>query len=165
MLKIYFSAGRNEKWSAVFLWDWPSSQALSFLQCFWSRVYNTCTDISYFYKKRTIWHVLCFICLFIYLFVSQSCPTFCGPVDCSPKVSSVYAILQARKKTGVGSLSLLQGIFLSQESNPWLLRYGRFLTIWATREALVICLNDFIVVKSHIIQSLLFCKGFYVGLF
>ena len=39
------------------------------------------------------------------------------------------------KKTGVGSLSLLQGIFPTQESNqnPWFV--GGFFTSWATREA------------------------------
>ena len=37
---------------------------------------------------------------------------------------------------GVGSLSLLQGIFPTQESNPGLLHFaGRFFTSWATREA------------------------------
>ena len=28
--------------------------------------------------------------------VSQSCPTLCDPVDCSPPGSSVHGILQAR---------------------------------------------------------------------
>ena len=28
--------------------------------------------------------------------VTQSCPTLCDPVDCSPPVSSVHEILQAR---------------------------------------------------------------------
>ena len=28
--------------------------------------------------------------------VAQSCPTLCGPVDCSPRGSSVHGILQAR---------------------------------------------------------------------
>ncbi|CAI9154849.1 unnamed protein product [Rangifer tarandus platyrhynchus] len=28
--------------------------------------------------------------------VAQSCPTLCGPVDCSPPGSSVHGILQAR---------------------------------------------------------------------
>ena len=41
---------------------------------------------------------------------------------CSPPASSVHGILQ---NTGVGSHSLLQGIFLTQESNP----AGRFFTV------------------------------------
>ena len=28
----------------------------------------------------------------------QSCPTLCNPLDCSPPVSSVHGILQARKQ-------------------------------------------------------------------
>ena len=30
------------------------------------------------------------------VFVAQSCPTLCNPVDCSPPGSSVYGIFQAR---------------------------------------------------------------------
>ena len=45
--------------------------------------------------------------------VAQSCPTHCDPKDCS-----VHGILEA---TGVGSLSLLQGIFPIQELNQSLL--------------------------------------------
>ena len=43
------------------------------------------------------------------------------------------------QNTGVGSLSLLQGIFLSQGSNWGFLLAGRFFTNWAIREA---CTND-----------------------
>ena len=39
------------------------------------------------------------------------------------------------KNTGVGSHSLLQGIFLIQGLNPGFLSVGRFFIIWATREA------------------------------
>ena len=41
------------------------------------------------------------------------------------------------KNTGVGSHSLLQGIFQTQGSNPGLLHCRQILTIWATREALL----------------------------
>ena len=51
----------------------------------------------------------------------QSCPTLYDPVDCSPPGSSVHGILQA-KNTGVGGHALLQGIFLTQGSNPSLLQ-------------------------------------------
>ena len=54
--------------------------------------------------------------------VTQSCPTFCDPLDCSLPGSSVHGILQA-KNTGVGCHFLLQGIFPTQGSNlgllPW----------------------------------------------
>ena len=51
---------------------------------------------------------------------AQSCPTLCSPMDCSPPGSSVHGDSPA-KHTRVGSLSLLQGIFPTQESNRGLL--------------------------------------------
>ena len=41
--------------------------------------------------------------------VAQSCLTLCDPVDCRNSPG---------QNTGVGSLSLLQGIFPTQRSNP-----------------------------------------------
>ena len=43
----------------------------------------------------------------------QSCPALCDPMDYSPPGSSVHG-----KNTGVGCHFLLQGIFLTQRSNP-----------------------------------------------
>ena len=45
--------------------------------------------------------------------VTQSCLTICNPMDCSPWNSP-------GQKSGVGSLSLLQGIFPTQGTNPGL---------------------------------------------
>ena len=45
--------------------------------------------------------------------VAQSSPILCNPMVCSPWNSPC-------QNTGVGSLSLLQGIFPTQESNPGL---------------------------------------------
>ena len=50
-------------------------------------------------------------------------------MDCSPPGSSVHGILQARILE-LGSHSLLQGIFLTQGSNPGLLYYKRILYKW-----------------------------------
>ena len=47
--------------------------------------------------------------------VTESCSTLCNPMDCA-----VHGILQA-KNTGVGSFSLLQGIFPTQGLTPGLL--------------------------------------------
>ena len=55
--------------------------------------------------------------------VTQLCPTPFDPMDCSPSGSSVHGDSPS-KNTGVGSLSLLQGIFPTQESNQGLL-YSR----------------------------------------
>ena len=72
---------------------------------------------------------------FSYLWMSVCCAkslqlrlTLCYPMDCSPVGSSFHGILQARIVEC--RLSLLQGIFLTQESNQSLLHC----TCWATRE-------------------------------
>ena len=46
---------------------------------------------------------------------AQSCPTLCDIMDCSPPGSSVQGDI------GVDYHTLLQGIFPTQGSNPWLL--------------------------------------------
>ena len=55
------------------------------------------------------------ICAVVCL-VAQSCPTLCDPMDHSLPSSSVPGDSPG-KNTGVGGLSLLQGIFLTQELN------------------------------------------------
>ena len=50
------------------------------------------------------------------MLVAQSCPTLCNPVDCNLPGFSVHGTLG--KNTGVGCQSVLQGIFLTQGSNP-----------------------------------------------
>jgi len=50
----------------------------------------------------------------------QSCLTLCNSMDCNPPGSSVYGDFPG-KNTGVGFHALLQGIFLTQGSNPHLL--------------------------------------------
>ena len=51
--------------------------------------------------------------------VTQSCPTLCDPMDCPWN--------SLGKNTGVGSLSLLQGIFPTQGLNPGLLHCRQIL--------------------------------------
>ena len=59
-------------------------------------------------------------CGFLNLFlVTQSCPTFCDPMDCSPQGSSVRGDSPG-KNTRVGCHAFLQGIFPTQGSNPGL---------------------------------------------
>ena len=50
----------------------------------------------------------------------QSCPTLCDPMDCNLPVSSVHED-SAGKNTGVDFHTLLQGIVLTQGSNPHLM--------------------------------------------
>ena len=58
--------------------------------------------------------------------VTQSCPTPCDPRDCSnPRL--LWPWNSPGQNTGVGSLSLLQGIFPTQSSNPGLPHYRQIL--------------------------------------
>ena len=50
---------------------------------------------------------------------AQVCPSLCSSMDCSPPGSTVWDF--PGKNTGVGCHFLLQGIFLTQGSNPHLL--------------------------------------------
>ena len=52
--------------------------------------------------------------------VTKSCPTLCNPIDCSPNRLLCPQDFPG-KNTGVGCHFLLQGIFLTQGSNPCLL--------------------------------------------
>ena len=58
-------------------------------------------------------------CFLPFSSVAQSCPTLCNPMDCSLPGSSIHGIFSG-KSTGVGCHWLLQGIFLTQGSNPGL---------------------------------------------
>ena len=68
----------------------------------------------------------------------QSCLTLCDPMDCSLPGSSVYGDSPGKSIGMVaGCHALLQGIFLTQGSNPDLLSpalAGRFFTTSATWE-------------------------------
>ena len=48
--------------------------------------------------------------------VTQSCPTLCNPMDCSPPGSSVHGIFKARILEWV-AISYSRGVFLTQGSN------------------------------------------------
>ena len=63
----------------------------------------------FFLKRLSLPH--CSAVLPLKVKVTQSCPTLCDPMDCSPWNSP-------GQNTGVGSLSLLQGIFPIQGLNP-----------------------------------------------
>ena len=57
--------------------------------------------------------------------VTESYLTLCDPMGCSPPGSSVHGILQARILEWVATV--LQGIFLTQGSNPGLLHCRQIL--------------------------------------
>ena len=71
---------------------------------------------------------------------TRSCPTLCGPSGCSPPSSYVSGISQARiLEWDASGWILLQRIFPTQGSNPWLA--GGFLTTatWEAINRLAIC--------------------------
>ena len=67
--------------------------------------------------------------------VVQLCPTLCNPMVYSPPGSSVPGD-SSGKNTGVGCHALLQGIFLTQGSNPGIPHCRWIFSNWVTRETL-----------------------------
>ena len=66
------------------------------------------------------------------VFVTQSCPILCDPIDCSPPGSSVHGILQARTvEWAVFSYS--RGSFQTRAWTQVSCTESRLFTIWATR--------------------------------
>ena len=61
--------------------------------------------------------------------VAQQYPTLCDPMDCSLSGSSIHGIFQARVLEWI-AIFLLQGIFLTQESNRVSRIAGRCFTIY-----------------------------------
>ena len=69
------------------------------------------------------------------MLVSQSCPTLCNPMDCSPPGSSVHEIFQTRILEWV-AISFSRGSSQPRDQTQVFCTAGRFFTNWATREAL-----------------------------
>ena len=66
--------------------------------------------------------------------VTQSCPTLCDPVDCSPPGSSVHGILQARILEWV-AISFSRGSSQLRDRTQVSHIASRCFNLWATREA------------------------------
>ena len=67
----------------------------------------------------------------------QSCPTFCDPMGCSLSGSSICRILQVRIPEWV-AIPFSRGSSWLRDRTRASCIAGRFFTIWATREALVL---------------------------
>ena len=65
--------------------------------------------------------------------VTQSCPTFSGPMDCSPPGSSVHGIFQARILEWV-AISFSRGSSQPRDWTQVSCIAGRCFNLWATRE-------------------------------
>ena len=66
--------------------------------------------------------------------VTQSCPTLCDPMDCSPLDVSVHGILQARILDWA-AFPFYRGSSWPRDRTQVSCTAGRFFAIWATREA------------------------------
>ena len=66
---------------------------------------------------------------------TQSCPTLCDPMDCSPPGFSVHGILQARILEWV-AMSSSRGSSWSRDQTQASCIAGGFFTVWATGEVL-----------------------------
>jgi len=73
-------------------------------------------------------------CCAVLSLVAQLCPTLCDPMDWSPPGSSVNGDSPG-KNTGVGCHVCLQGSSQPRDQTQVSHTAGKFLTIWATREA------------------------------
>ena len=97
----------------------------------------------HFSQQKLIQHCKAIMCL-----VSQSCPTLCNPMDCSPPGSSVHRDSPG-KNTGVGCHALLPGIFPTQGLSPGLPYSRRILhqlSYWGSPK------NNYIPVKKIFIH-------------
>ena len=87
-----------------------------------------------------VWHLLslkylfCFSSSKAWSEVTQSCPTLCDPVDCSPPGSSVHGILQARILEWV-AISFSRGSSQPRDQTQVSRIAGRCFNLWATSEA------------------------------
>ena len=75
-----------------------------------------------------MWFLICAVCS-----VTQSCPTLCNLMDCSPPGSSVHGISQARILKWV-AISFSRGSSWAKDWTWVSCIAGRFFTVWATRE-------------------------------
>ena len=104
--------------------------------------------------QYTVINVCVCVCVCVCVLVTHSYPTLCDPMD-------IQSMEFSGQNTGVGSLSLLQGIFPTQGSNPSLPHCRRILyplsyegspswTLWADKMVLQIKCNLW---KVHIYKS------------
>ena len=93
----------------------------------------------YLYKHRKISENMHYMLdVKIKVLVTQSCPTLCNPMDCSPPESSVHRIFQARILEWVAIL-FCRGSSPPRDWTRVLCIAGGFFTVWATREACTTC--------------------------
>ena len=95
-------------------------------------------------------HVLCCVKLL------QLCLTLCNPKDCSPPVHGILLCPwdSPGKNIGVGCHALLQGIFLTQGSNPGLLHCRQILYYLNHQGSPLSKATVFQMFEDHMCQSI-----------
>ena len=122
---------------------WPQTAARSGAQLVLpSHLQSPGQPLCHFYKVQ--WSVTCVMSerggrcvketLLVCILVTQSCPTLCDPMDCSPPGFSVHGILQTGILEWV-AISFSRGSSWPKHQTRVSCVVGRFFTIWATREA------------------------------
>ena len=103
---------------------------------------NTCTIIPIFeHSCVLIWKLVQLIFTattgssVAAVLVSQSCPTLCDPMNCSPPGSSIHGILQARILEWI-AIPFSRGSSWPRDQTQVSCTAGRFFTIWATGKIL-----------------------------
>ena len=76
------------------------------------------------------------VCVCVCVLVTQSCPTLCDLMDCSPPGSSVHGTLQARILEWI-TISFSRGSSRPRDQTLVSCTAGRFFTAWVTREAIL----------------------------
>ena len=117
---------------------WHKKMAIKMIREKGTRIIYGIYYFWYLYKDRKISENMHYM-LEVKVFVTQSCPTLCNPVDCGPPDSSVHRIFQARIMEWVAIL-FCRGSSQSRDQTHISCIAGGFLfTIWATREARTTC--------------------------
>ena len=70
--------------------------------------------------------------------VTQSCPTLCDPMDCSPPGSPVHGILPARILEWV-AIAFSRGSSRPRDQTQVSCIAGRRFNLWATRKTQIVC--------------------------
>ena len=99
----------------------------------WALWMESSPGVSKLHRSVTSSPLYVFVCVNLFVLVAQSCPALCSSMDCSPPVSSVHGILQARMLEWVA----FPFSRWSSEPRDWTQVShiaGRFFTIWTTRE-------------------------------
>ena len=135
----------------MFIWFYHSLYIYKFAFCYKVKPLLLHLSISLYYLFMDSYFIQWFILHYVQCLVTQSCLTLCDPKDCSPPGSSVHGIIQARILERV-AMSSSRGSSQPRDQTQVSHIAGRFVTIWATREALY-HINNIIYLDAQIVQE------------